>query len=178
MIGPRPGPIEICDVSSHLLAYLLRVDVRLAVPMVASALQRRGPNTGCYHSLLTSLADLHYVVQLSDIAEAAVRGDPDPEVAGNAALMLAAHGPALAQSSIWERFDEWSKKWVGREEDLRSRPLEADSHQAERALEDNLASALGNATAWKASPGDYNLLSHLCVTQNCRNNIKSWSERH
>ncbi len=171
------GPVEICDVSSHLLAYLLRVDEKAAMPLVSSALQRRGPNSGCHHYLLTSLADLHYVASLSDLSEAAVRSDPDPEVAGNAALMLAAHGPVSAQTSIWERFVAWSKKWAGREEDLRSRPLTGDSFQAEKRFEDNFAAALGNATAWKISRGDYNWLSGLCVTQNCRDNVKTWSER-
>lgn len=175
--GPQQGPIEICEISSHLLAYLLRVNEKMAVPLVASALGRRGPGTGCYHSLLTSVAGLHYVAQLSDIAEAAVRRDSDPEVAGNAALMLSAHGPASAQSAIWERFVAWSKKWADREDDLRYRPLADDSFQAERTFEDNFAFALGNATAWTLSPGDYNWLSRLCVTQNCRNNVKNWSER-
>ena len=149
----------------------------IAVPLVASALGRRGANTGCYRTLLTSVADLHYAAPLSEIAEAAVHEDPTPEVAGNAAIMLSAHGPASAQSAIWERFDAWSKIWVGREEDLRYRPLGADSFQRERALEDNFAFALGNAKAWTLTPGDYSLLSRLCVTQNCRNNVKNWSEQ-
>jgi hypothetical protein len=175
MTGPTPGPIEICEVSAHLLAYLLRVNEEAALPMAASALARRGPKTGCAHSLLTSLADLHYVAPLSEMAEAVVRGDPDPEVAGNAALMLSAHGPASAQSLIWERFAAWSKKWAGREDELRYRALGPDPLQKERALEDNFAFALGNAKAWKISPGDYSLLARLCVTQNCRNNVKNWS---
>jgi hypothetical protein len=177
MTGPRQGPIEICEVSAHLLAYLLRVNEESALPLVASALGRRGPQNGCARSLLTTLAELHYAAPLSDMAEAVVRGDPDPEVAGNAALMLSAHGPASAKSSIWERFAAWSKKWTGREEELRYRPLGVDSFQGERTLEDNFAFALGNAKAWKISPGDYNLLSRLCVTQNCRNNAKNWSEQ-
>lgn len=176
LTGPKPGPIEICEVNSHLLAYLLRVDEESALPLVASALARRGPNTGCPRSLLTSLADLHYVAPLSDMAEAIVRRDPDPEVAGNAALMLSAHGPASAQDLIWERFAAWSQKWASREEELRYRSLGADAFQAERTFEDNFAFALGNAKAWRISPGDYNLLSRLCVTQNCRNNAKNWSE--
>jgi hypothetical protein len=178
MTGNPPGTVEICEVSSHLLAYLLRVDDKVGVPLVASALQRRGPDTGCARSLLTSVADLHYVAQLSDIAEAAVATDPDSQIAGNAALMLAAHGPATAENLIWDRFAKWSKNWAGREEDLRYRPLLDESLQAEIALEDNLASALGNAKAWGTSPSDYNLLSRLCITQSCRNNVKNWSERH
>ena len=177
MTGPKQGPIEICEVSTHLLAYLLRVNEESALPLVASALGRRGPNTGCPRSLLTSLAELRYVAPLSDMAEAVVRGDADPAVAGNAALMLSVHGPASAQSLIWERFAAWSKKWAGREEELRYRALGADSLQGERAFEDNFAAALGSAKAWRISPSDYDLLSRLCVTQNCRNNVKNWSEQ-
>jgi hypothetical protein len=176
LTGPKPGPIEICEVTTHVLAYLLRVDEESALPLVVSALARRGPNSDCPRSLLTSLADLHYVAPLSDMAEAIVRRDPDPEVAGNAALMLSAHGPASAQDLIWERFAAWSQKWAGREEELRYRSLGADAFQAERTFEDNFAFALGNAKAWRISPGDYNLLSRLCVTQSCRNNAKNWSE--
>ena len=176
LTGPKPSPIEICEVSSHLLAYLLRVDEESALPLVASALARRGPNTGCPRSLLTSLADLHYVAALSDMAEAIVRRDPDPEVAGNAAVMLSGHGPTSAQDLIWERFAAWSQKWAGREDELRYRSLGADAFQAERTFEDNFAFALGNAKAWRISPGDYNLLSRLCVTENCRNNAKNWAE--
>jgi hypothetical protein len=113
----------------------------------------------------------------SDMAEAVVRGDADPAVAGNAALMLSVHGPASAQSLIWERFAAWSKKWAGREEELRYRSLGADSLQGERAFEDNFAAALGSAKAWRISPSDYHLLSRLCVTQNCRNNVKNWFEQ-
>jgi hypothetical protein len=177
MAGPQQGPIEICEISSHLLAYLLRVNEKTAVPLVAGALARRGPSTGCYRTLLTSVADLHYVAPLSDLAEAAVRGDSSPEVAGNAALLLSAYGPASAEGAIWERLVAWSKKWAGREEDLRYRPLASDLFQGERTFEDNFAFALGNAKAWTLSPGDYNWLSRLCVTQNCRNNVKNWSER-
>jgi hypothetical protein len=97
-------------VSAHLLAYLLRANEEPALPLVVAALARRGPNAGCPRSLLTSLADLHYVAPLCNIAEAVVRGDPDPQVAGNAAMMLSAHCPASAQNLIWERFAVWSKE--------------------------------------------------------------------
>ena len=61
-----------------------------------------GHQNGCYRTLLTSVADLHYAAPLSEIAEAAVH-----------------EGPAFAQSAIWDRFAVWSRIWAGREEDLR-----------------------------------------------------------
>jgi hypothetical protein len=38
MTRPTPGAVEICEVSSHLIAYLLRVDDKVGVPLAAFAL--------------------------------------------------------------------------------------------------------------------------------------------
>lgn len=167
----QSGKVWACRPQAHLIAYLLRVDQPEGIRLASAALARRGPESGCYQSLLMDLGDLNYVPKLSELAIHHLQRDPSPEVAGNAATLLAKYGPPSAEAFIWQRFERWSAKWHDYADQLQPTPGRPNNFEGERWLQNNLYLALGQAQAWKLSRSDYDRLSTLCVTDECRSQV-------
>jgi hypothetical protein len=166
----------ICAFELQLIAYLLRVDQAEGWRLAKGTFDRRGSGDPCYRELLGTLDALAYIPQLGELAQTAFRNDKDPAVVGAAALVLSRHGPAEAETWLWDRLSSWSEKWHGQAETLLQRPGIKDPTGGEASLERTLAEALVHATAWEFSKSDYTRLSNLCVTDQCRSTVKNWAD--
>src|SRR5439155_2976740 len=100
-----------CDFQNPLLAFLLRVEPKLARPRVERAIAARGKDfTACNHSVLEDIAAIHYEPLLEDIA-IHVLDDVDREVAVRAAEILGKFGSRAGESALWQRYERWCKRW-------------------------------------------------------------------
>jgi hypothetical protein len=107
-----------CDFQNPLLAFLLRVEPKLARPRIERAIAARGKNfTACNHSVLADISAIHYDPLLEHIAIRAL-DDPDHEVAVQAAEILGRFGSAAAESALWQRYETWCKRWSEHESEL------------------------------------------------------------
>ncbi|MCW3058276.1 MAG: hypothetical protein JWQ02_97 [Capsulimonas sp.] len=94
-----------CAPKAALLAYFLRVDPDFGAARIVKALAARKV-TGCYRTLLSDVTQyrrphaLFMPPQLQQIALTALN-DPDPDVAGDAAQTLGAHGSPEAEAALW-----------------------------------------------------------------------------
>ena len=163
-----------CPAKENLFAYLLRVDPEEGSAAVAKALQERGSRNACYAGVFQSIAHVNYTTELGRLAEKAVRHDPDPDVAANAASVLSEFGPETAEQALWDRFASWSETWRDRAAELRANPGANDPSQSNRMLEYALANNISHATAWKISPSDFSRLANLGVIVSCRNMVENW----
>ena len=162
-----------CPVKENLFAYLLRVAPEEGSAAISSALQQRSKDS-CYLAMLESIARVSYTPALGQLAEKAIRDDPDSAVAASAAQVLSEYGPPSAEQALWDRFASWSEKWSDRAAELRATPISNDPYQTERNLEFQLASGIAHGKAWKISPADFGRLESLCVTKSCRNLVENW----
>ena len=161
-----------CPAKENLFAYLLRVAPEEGSAAVAAALKQRSATDACYASMLESIARVNYTSGLGQLAEKALREDPDPAVAGSAATVLSEFGPRAAEQALWDRFAVWSEKWRDRAAELRAKPGANDPYPHDRMLEFNLVNGIVRAKAWRISPADFGRLANLCVTASCRNLVE------
>ncbi len=104
-----------CDVQNPLLAYVLRVDPKAAKARIKKSLAARGEKfTACNQRLFEAVSAIHHDPVLEEIALQTL-DDPDPELAGSAAQLLARSGPSAAEGALWQRYERWCKRWAGRE---------------------------------------------------------------
>ncbi len=107
-----------CDFQNPLLAYLFRVDPKLAEPRIERAIAARGENfTACNHSVLGDVAAIKYGPELQEIAIHTL-DDSDREMVVRAAEVLAQFGSAAAELPLWQHFEAWCKRWSGHESEL------------------------------------------------------------
>jgi hypothetical protein len=172
-LAGSPGA-NYCPVKQNLFAYLLRVVPEEGSAVVARALQQRGSGDACYASMLESIARVNYTPALGQLAEKAVREDPDPASAGSAATVLSEFGPESAEQALWDRLASWSERWRDRAAELRAKPGVSDPYQRDRMLEYNLTNSIAHAKTWKISPADFGRLANLCVTASCRTMVENW----
>ena len=153
-----------------ILAYVLRVDPRLARPRIERALSARG-STGCYRELLPSIANLHYDPVLEDIALQHV-ADPDPRVRVTSASMLARFGSPRAEAVISERYTSWSKTWLGRETELT--PTFADSRERQEAINEGhfLLLALITGQSWLTDASKLKMLLAITPGERLRQTLE------
>lgn len=157
-----------CAVQTPALAYLLRVDPASARPRLEAAMAARGQGfTACNHSLLTEVGKLHVDSILEEIADRSLRDD-DVEVAGNAAAFLGHFGSSAAEQHLWQRFEEWSNQWRGRESELQFVFGEPNPNQGQSALGRNLAQSLATGQRWLANPARLQRIAQLSVDASMR----------
>jgi hypothetical protein len=124
--------------------------------------------------MLESIARVNYTPALGQLAEKAVRDDPDPAVAAGAAGVLSEFGSPSAEEALWDRFESWSEKWRDRAAELRASLVGNDPSQSERNLEFRLADGIAHGKAWKISAAQFVRLENLCVTASCKRLVENW----
>jgi hypothetical protein len=145
------------------LAYLLRVDPEAARPRIEAAMAARGKGyTACNHTLLVEVGKLHSDPLLEQIAVRSL-ADDDAEVADNAATFLRQFGSAAAEQPLWERFEQWSGEWRGREVELTSAAGKPGPNQWQLNLGESLKRALAMGRAWLADPSKLQRIAQLSV---------------
>jgi len=159
-----------CWNEQHIVTYFVRVFPGNEPGEGADVLRRamaNRVNRGCHHFLLSSVAE---VVWSPVVEQAALVGldDGDPEVAGNAASVLALNGGSDAEARIWARLERHYRRWQGRLDELEGPVISADLPSPESRLEDALALSLTTARSWLMDEGRRKRLEKLCLSDWCR----------
>gem|GEM_PF-1536400 len=151
-----------CTLQGSMLAYFLRHRPQEGTQLVEQALQAT-TQTGCFRSVLTTVARVHMSTRLERIAVDHL-DDENAEIAADAIALLATHGSAAAESALWKRFESWHDKWKDHVDDLKvvKRGVQPDLQvRLERSLIDGLALA----TNWIADRAKLEHLRTLCLTR-------------
>src|SRR3989441_2619288 len=147
-LDPRIGKCA-CAIQNPILAYLLRTSPALARPRIEKAIVTRGKNfSACNHSLFQIVSEIHYDPMLEEIGIHSL-DDPDPQIAGTAAIMLGKFGSPATESALWRRYQSWSAQWAGHESELElmfADRLDDRIHQL--GLGVNLVQALVTGKSW------------------------------
>jgi hypothetical protein len=152
-----------CDPQDKILAYLLRVDPSTAEPLIERAIAARGPqHNACRHMLFTDIGALQPDQVLERLAIKRL-SDLDPQVASNAASYLSTHGTANAEEPLWQRYEEWSKEWAGREQELRYVYGAENPNVWQKGLGENLARALASGVGWLSDESKIHRIKELAV---------------
>jgi hypothetical protein len=171
-----------CAIQAPLLAYLLRVDPPGAVSPLEKAVAARGKGfSACNHSLFTDIAELHNGPALEDLALRSL-ADGDPQVVGNAASYLGRYGSTAAEVTLWIHMTAWSRRWKGRESELRYvYGEEVTPAIYEDGAGSAMISALATGQGWLTDETKLNRLLELSVGQNQREQVeqclKLWRTR-
>jgi hypothetical protein len=157
-----------CAIQTPAVAFLLRIDPASARSRIEAAMAARGKGfTACNHSLLTEVAQIHFDPMLEEIGTRSL-WDEDPEVAENAAAFLGQFGSPAAEDRLWERLEQWSSQWSGREADLKVVIGEASPNISQLGLGHNLAQSLSMGQAWLADPTKLERIAQLSVDSSVR----------
>jgi hypothetical protein len=160
-----------CDPQDKTLAYLLRVDPEIAEPIIEKAIAARGPqNNACRHLLLTEIGALRPDPVLERLAIKSL-SDPDPEVVSNAAGYLGSYGSAGAEQPLWQRYEEWSREWTGREKDLRYVYGAENPNVWQKGLGENLARSLATGVGWLSDEAKIRRIKELGVGPDIAQNM-------
>ena len=137
-----------CEPQDKALAYLLRVDPEIAEPLIEKAIAARGPqNNACRHMLFIEIGALQADPVLERLAIKSL-ADPDPEVVSNAVSYLGSYGSAGAEQPLWQRYEEWSREWAGRDKELRYVYGAENPNVWQKGVGENLARALATGVGW------------------------------
>lgn len=160
-----------CDPQDKTLAYLLRVDSEIAAPLIEKAIAARGPqNNACRHMLFTEIGALQPDPVLERLAIKSL-SDPDPEVVSNAASYLGSYGSASAEQPLWQRYEEWSREWAGRDKDLRYVYGAENPNVWQKGLGENLARSLATGVGWLSDEAKIRRIKELGVGPDLAQNM-------
>jgi hypothetical protein len=169
-----------CVPQENMLAYLLRTFPQTAEPLIERAIAARGPeSTACRQSIFLEIGALQSDPLLEHLAMGSL-SDPDPQVAGNAAAYLGRYGSAAAEQALWNRYEQWSREWTGREIELRFVHAGENSNIWQEGLGENLARALASGIGWLSDENKLRRIRALAVgpniTRNLDGELNAWLE--
>jgi hypothetical protein len=160
-----------CDPQNKMLAYLLHVDPATAEPLIERAIAARGgQNNACRHMLFIDIGSVHTDPVLERLAIKSL-SDADPEVVSNAASFLGRYGSANAEQPLWQRFEEWSKEWTGREQELRYVHGAENPNVWQKGLGETLAGALATGAGWLSDESKISRIKELAVGPDVAQNM-------
>ena len=162
---PTAGAGYACETRSYLFGYLFRVAPDDAAARMTAELMSR--NDTCGSQLFRILSQARYSDDLIPLAVKAL-DSPNPGAAGTAALFLGEHGPASVEEVLWRRLNALWSLWSDRAAELRGALFEDDIRGPTALLEQELASALTHAHAWKLTAAEQESLRAGCLTGPCR----------
>jgi hypothetical protein len=160
-----------CDPQDKTLAYVLRVDSEIARPLIENAIEARGPQkTACRHMLFTDIGTLQADPILERLAIRSL-SDPDPEVVSDAASYLGAFGSADAEQPLWQRYEQWSREWTGRDKELRFVNGAENPNLLQKGLGENLARSLATGVGWLSDEAKIRRIQELGVGPDISQNM-------
>ena len=179
-LDPRLGKME-CAVQQPLLAYLVRVSPETARPRLEAAMAARGEGfSACNRSLLVEVGNLQNNPILEELAIRSL-DDPDPSVAGNAADYLGKYGTPPSEDILWAHLVDWSQRWKGHEEELRSAATNPTDGVYQAGEGTNLMMALAAGQGWLTNETKLLRLIQLGVTtdqrQQAERYLSTWNTR-
>ena len=162
-----------CAPQGSFLGYILKFDPDAARPLIQRAIQARGEGANaCRHSIFADLAK-HRGPMLEDLATTSL-DDPDLEVAMNAAGYLGSYGSEAAELPLWTRYIAWSRKWLGRERELRVTLGQGENPNLwEANLGQALAKALARGNGWLSDEAKLRRILNLTVVDYVRSEVES-----
>lgn len=170
-----------CVPQNTMLAYALRVDPKIAAPLIERAIAARGEGkNACRRGLFTEIGKLWTDPVLED---SAIKGlaDPDPQIAQDAASYLGNYGSAEAAKPLWDRYEAWSTEWSGREKEMRFVFGEQNPNAQQAGLGANLAQVLATGVGWLSDESQLRRIQRLGVGQNIsqitETALAAWSKR-
>jgi len=166
-----------CAPQGAALAYLVEFDPVSARPLVERAVKERGTGkSACNHSVFQDISLYATDPILTDIALEAL-DDPDPQVPMDALIYLMSYGDKSAEQPIWNRYVEWSEKWRGRADVLKSREAGSVGNWEEVGLGENLAQALIQNQGWLATPDLISGVLERCVGDQMCTQVKQIADQ-
>jgi hypothetical protein len=168
----RAKPTIGCETRAKLVGYLFRFAPQDAAKRtLAETLDEK---SACGGEILQSLQRERYSEELIPVAVKTLDSS-NGRAASAAARLLARHGAAADEEKVKALLEKLRKTWGERAAEIQSAGtgwMGPDAvNQAARAaaeLEQSLASALMEATAWKLSDEEREELRVGCLTDNCR----------
>jgi hypothetical protein len=161
-----------CTVQSSLLSYFLRSDQSLGLQMIRKALASRKV-TRCYASALADVVGQ----ELTPESEALVLeglNETDAEVVSSAVQVLCAHGSAdnkdKIKAAIKRLLDQWREEKRDPDESISKEDPVQVGYFAESLLR-----TYARALPWLISDDELRELANLCLSDECRQQVKSWS---
>lgn len=162
-----------CDSRTPFLAYFLRVAPIDGARILRRSLNER-ENNGCFRFMLSSVARLHTSHYLEKIAVDSLY-DQDPEVAADAARVLAEYGSVHIEAHLWRRLEHWTREWRDRDRELHGNRATGEGGQRGQArLGETLETAIAYAQAWRLNEQRRERLYSLCSDDPCR---ERWQQR-
>jgi hypothetical protein len=174
-----PAGTAPCHIQPEFLAHVLKADAKSARPLLerAMACKATGPPQGRNFGIFTELIlsqegefparELHLpAAAMAVLEELAVRNlrDDDATAVADAAGYLERHGSAAAERPLWERYQAWHDRWVGRAPELDSSP--------QKTLGAALAGALARGLAWLTDRAKLQQLAALAVGKDAADQVR------
>lgn len=97
--------------------------------------------------------------------------DADPEVVSNAASYLGSYGSASAEQPLWQRYEEWSREWAGRDKDLRYVYGAENPNVWQKGVGENLARSLATGVGWLSDEAKIRRIKELGVGPDLAQNM-------
>lgn len=167
-VGQRIGRLA-CRQQASMIGYLLRVDEPTGVAMLDRAAQSRA--TGCWQTLLGDVANQYMTPTLQQRA-IAMLADSNPEILIDAIKTLGQHGTSAALLPLGAAFQRWHDVWADRAAELVYSRLVDRPNARQGIVEDTFRQAIGAGQGWLMRADDLHALQALCVTENCRQQVR------
>lgn len=156
-----------CAEQESLINYFLRADQAFGLQMIQKALSSR-KNTHCYPNVLTSAAGDTITPEFEAIAVENLN-DPDAEVVFSAVRVLCSHGSLANKPKIVAAI----KQVVDR---LREAKVDPESSSGNGPFPGYLVESMlrnyAMATPWVTASDEFKDLQQLCLTGQCRDQLK------
>jgi hypothetical protein len=165
-LGKLPGQVE-----PNLIAYMLRVKPDVGRQELRAALAVRNEN-GWYKYVLRDVAQRNPSSEIQPLAIDALT-DPDEDAVESAVLALAMVGDDRAKAALFEHFEQWHAKWVGRQRDLAGYPGD-ERVTDDRYLGDNLIHSIATGAGWLLKEEDQQRLLQYVVTENQKQQVNQF----
>jgi hypothetical protein len=161
-----------CTVQASLISYFLRADESFGLEMLRKAVASR-KDTRCYCDALPDAAGDEITPEFEALALEYLN-DSDEEVMYSAVRVLCAYGSIDNKAKIKAAIKQLIDRWRGEKRDPESGISKDDPVQL-RYFAESLLRTYAHAIPWFINDDELNELGSLCLNEQCRQQLKSWS---
>jgi hypothetical protein len=161
-----------CTVQSSLISYFLRSNQNVGLEMLRKALATR-KHTRCYGNVLLAAAGEEITPEFEALALEYLN-DSDEEVMYSAVRVLCAYGSIDNEAKIKAAIKQLLDRWRAEKIDPDS-GISKDNSVHVGYFAESLLRTYAHAIPWFISDDELNELGNLCLNEQCRQQVKSWS---